>query len=67
MYSVYAAIVALPPSLLQHEDGKLEDLLKEVAETEVPADAPAPPPDEPDELETEEELLPSQREKATGE
>ena len=52
----------------QNDEGKLEDLLKEVAETEVPPDAPQPPPDQPDEEDGngDDEMLPSQRGKAGG-
>ncbi len=49
-----------PPPPMQHDEGKLEDLLKEVASTDVPADAPAPPPEDID-SEDNLELLPSQR------
>ena len=46
----------------QYDDKKLDDLLKEVAETEVPADAPKAPPSL-DEVEMADgnDLLPSQR------
>ncbi|XP_064382280.1 uncharacterized protein LOC135331148 [Halichondria panicea] len=48
-----------------HDEGKLEDLLKEVASTDVPADAPAPPPEDID-SEDNLELLPSQRDGANA-
>ena len=32
----------------ENDESKLDGLLKEVAETEIPLDAPQPPPDEPD-------------------
>ena len=48
----------------QHDDGKLEDLLKIVASTDVPVDAPLAPPPTDEEMElTDAEMLPSQREK----
>lgn len=52
-----------------YDDGKLEDLLKEVAEAETPADAPmAPPPMTEEEVElTDANLLPSQRDNASEE
>lgn len=53
-----------PPLCSQHDEGKLEELLKEVASTEAPADAPAPPPDQA-EPEENTELLPSQRDQGT--
>ncbi len=48
---------------VQRDGMKLEALLKEVAETEPPAGAPAPPPhiEEP-EIEEDGNMLPSQRE-----
>ena len=48
---------------IQKDEGKLEGLLKEVAETEVPADAPQPPPEEPDQDDGngDDQMLPSQR------
>ncbi len=47
-----------PP--MQHDEGKLEDLLKEVASTDPPANAPAPPLEDID-SDDNMELLPSQR------
>lgn len=49
--------------LTQNDESKLDDLLKEVAETEVPLDAPQPPPDEPDQEDGngDDHMLPSQR------
>lgn len=44
------------------QDGSLEDLLREVAETETPPDAPEPPPpNENSDSDSNDELLPSQR------
>lgn len=53
---------------MQLEDGRLEDLLKEVAETEIPADTPTAPPhpiDEDIEM-TDVNMLPSQRDKCNN-
>lgn len=51
--------------ICQRDDGKLDDLLKEVTETEVPSDAPKAPPQDEIEIEGEDVLLPSQRGKYT--
>lgn len=50
---------------LQYEEGKLDDLLKEVAGAEVPTDAPTAPPVQEEEMElTDANMLPSQRSKS---
>lgn len=47
---------------MQYDEGKLDDLLKEVTETEVPSDAPVAPPVTEETVElTDANLLPSQR------
>lgn len=53
---------------MQYDDGKLEDLLKEVAGTEIPADAPTAPSNPTDEdIEmTDVNMLPSQRSKCNN-
>ena len=53
--------------MFQYDAGKLDDLLKEVAETETQGDAPAaPPPSADEEIElTDANLLPSQRTKGS--
>ena len=50
----------------QHEENKLDGFLKEVAETEVPSDAPQPPPEDQDQSDgnEDEHMLPSQRGKS---
>ncbi len=65
LLSYLVIIVTLLFTHSQHDEGKLEELLREVTSTEPPADAPAPPPDQ-DEPEENTELLPSQRDGGNG-
>lgn len=60
-----APTLLLSLSLTQHDEAKLDALLKEVAENEVPPGAPQPPPDTPDQNDGNEDdqMLPSQRDK----
>jgi glutaredoxin len=49
-----------------YEDGSLEEMLRVVAETDVPPDAPLPPSNVDSETDSADELLPSQRARLTG-